>query len=177
MKIGIDMDNTICSTNKKVAEYERIFIKDNDINIYTLWHNNYYANLFLTKYLTELYPTLILMAAVGWAQLNSQSHRIMLATVYIFATLFFIVVSHTSAIRLTRMEGQRLPVVAMEEMKIKNHDKILFLYYPPAHFAKYMNLNNYICYSIDKYNFPYVMDMGTTYSAFKNGYQDYRVFF
>ena len=133
--------------------------------------------VFLTKYLTELYPILILMAAIGWTQLNSHSHRIMLATIYIFATLFFIVVSHTSAIRLVRQEGQRLPVVAMQEMNIKNNDKILFLYYPKTHFSKYMNVDNYICYSIDKYNFSNVMHMGTTFDAYKTGYRDYRVFF
>jgi len=133
--------------------------------------------VFLTKYLTELYPILILMAAIGWAQLNSYSHRVMLATVYIFMTLFFIIVSHTSPIRLVRQEGQRLPVVAMEEMGIKNNDKILFLYYPKTRFSKYMNVDNYITYSIDKYNFSDVMDMGSAYDAYKTGYQDYRVFF
>ncbi len=133
--------------------------------------------VFLTKYLTELYPILILMASIGWVQLNSHSNRVALATVYVFLTLFFIIVSHTSAIRLVRLEGQRLPVVAMEEMGIKNNDKILFLYYPKTHFSKYMNTDKYICYSIDKYNFASVMDMGTTYDAFKTGYQDYKNFF
>lgn len=133
--------------------------------------------VFLTKYLTELYPILILMCAIGWSQLNSQNHRVMFATIYVFMTLFFIVVSHTSAIRLVRQEGQRLPVVAMQNLDIKKNDKILFLYYPPTHFSKYLNLKNNIAFSIDKYNFPYVMNMGTTYDAYKTGYEDYRVFF
>ena len=133
--------------------------------------------VFLTKYLTELYPILILMAAIGWAQLNSQNHRVILSTIYIFATLFFIIVSHTSPIRLVRPEGQRLPVVAMGEMNLKENDKILFMYYPPSYFSKYLNLEKYVCYSFDKYNFPYVLNKGTTYDAFKTGYEDYRVFF
>jgi len=133
--------------------------------------------VFLTKYLTELYPILILMAAIGWAQLNSHSHRVMIATIYIFATLFFIIVSHTSPIRLVRQEGHRLPVLAMQEMGLKDSDKILFLYYPPSRFSKYLDTSKYICYSIDKYNFPEVMDMGTVYDAYKTGYKDYRVFF
>ena len=124
-----------------------------------------------------IYPILILMAAIGWAQLNSQSHRIISATVYIFLTLFFIVASHTSAIRLVRNEGQRLPVVAMQEMNLKENDKILFLFYPPTHFVKYLDLRNYVSYSIDKYNFPEIFNKGTTYDAFKKGYEDYRVFF
>jgi len=56
--------------------------------------------IFLTKYLTELYPILILMTALGWAEINSQNTRITLATIYIFMSLFFIVVSHTMAIHL-----------------------------------------------------------------------------
>lgn len=133
--------------------------------------------IFLTKYLTELYPILILMASIGWVQLNSQSHRIIAATTYIFLTLFFIIVSHTSAIRLVRNEGQRLPIIAIKDMGIKKQDKILFLFYPPSHFSKYINLDDYVSYSIDKYNFPYILNKGTTYDAFKKGYEDYRVFF
>lgn len=133
--------------------------------------------VFLTKYLTELYPILILMAAVGWAEINSRNTRIMLATVYIFMSLFFIIVSHTSAIRLTRSEGHNLPVIAMKEMGLKKGDKILFLYYPKTRFSKYLNLNDYKISSIDKYNFPEVLNKGTTYDAFKNGYEEYKVFF
>ena len=55
---------------------------------------------FLTKYLTEVYPILILMASIGWAETNSQNNRIMLATFYIFMSLFFIFVSHVTAIHL-----------------------------------------------------------------------------
>lgn len=55
---------------------------------------------FLTKYLTELYPILILMAAIGWTQLNSRNTRIMLLTIYVFSTLFYIIVSHVSTIKL-----------------------------------------------------------------------------
>ncbi len=133
--------------------------------------------IFLTKYLTELYPILILMMAIGWAELNSKNLKITLATFYIFMSLFFIVVSHTSAIRLVREEGQRLPIVAMQDMGIQKNDKILFLFYPKTHFTKYYNDNDYIASSIDKYNFPYVFEKGNTYDAFKDGHDLYKVFF
>jgi len=133
--------------------------------------------VFLTKYLSELYPILILMAAIGWSQINSENKKIMLSTIYIFMTLFFIIVSHTSPIRLLRDEGQRLPMVALDEMNSKNNDKIIFIYYPKTHFERYYNNKKYIAYSVDKYNFPYLLDMTNTYDAFKTGYQDYRVFF
>ena len=133
--------------------------------------------IFLTKYLTELYPILILMAAIGWAQLYSKGAKIALATIYIFMTLFYITVSHTSAIKLTRNEGQRLPVLAMQEMNIQKNDKILFLYYPETHFSKYQNNSNYITYSIHKHNFSDILDKGSTYDAFLDGHNLYQVFF
>lgn len=133
--------------------------------------------IFLTKYLTELYPILILMAAIGWAQINSRNTKITLATIYIFMTMFYIIVSHTSAIKLTRTEGQRLPVIAMQEMNIKENDKILFLYYPKTHFTKYYDETKYLANSIDKYNFAEFYNKGTTYDAFKNGHNLYEVFF
>ena len=99
------------------------------------------------------------------------------AVVLDFMTLSYILVSHTSAIRLTRNEGHRLPVIAMEKMNIQENDKVLFLYYPKTHFTKYFDNSKYIANSIDKYNFPEVFDKGTTYDAFKSGHELYKVFF
>ena len=92
-------------------------------------------------------------------------------------SLFYIIVSHTSAIRLTRNEGQRLPIIAMEEMNIQKNDRILFLFYPKTHFKKYYDDSKYLAYSINKYNFPEVLNNGTTYDAFKKGHELYKVFF
>lgn len=133
--------------------------------------------IFLTKYLTELYPILILMAAIGWAKSDSKNIRVMLATVYIFMSLFYIIVSHTSAVKLTRSEGNRLPILALQELEIKENDKVLFLFYPKKMFLKYYDDKKYLTYSINKYNFPEVYDKGTTYDAFKNGHELYKVFF
>lgn len=55
---------------------------------------------FLTKYLIELYPLTILMAAIGWAQLNSKNNKIALATIYIFIQFFFIIVTHLTNVQL-----------------------------------------------------------------------------
>lgn len=55
---------------------------------------------FLTKYLTELYPILILMASIGWAELISSKNKVTLATSYIFMTLFYIIISHLTTIKL-----------------------------------------------------------------------------
>ena len=133
--------------------------------------------VFLTKYLTELYPILILFAAVGWNNLYSKNTKITLATIYLFMSLFFIVVSHTSAPKLVRTEGQRLPILTMNEMGIKKNDKILFLFYPKKSFLKYYNDNDYTAYTISKYNFPEVYNKGTIKDAFECGHELYKVFF
>lgn len=55
MKIGIDMDDTICSTSETITEYQNKFIKEKNINIDTLWNNNKYKEEFLNKYLKDIY--------------------------------------------------------------------------------------------------------------------------
>ena len=98
--------------------------------------------IFLTKYLIELYPILILLVAVGWSTMKLKGLKISLATIFSVLTLFYIVVSYTSPVRLTRLEGQRLAVSALKDMGIKNTDRVLYLYYPPSRFEKYTKENN-----------------------------------
>ena len=56
--------------------------------------------------------------------------------------MFYFTVSNTSAVRLVREEGQRLPVLALSHMDIKKNDKIIFLYYPKEWYFKYIDFNN-----------------------------------
>ncbi|MEE3343025.1 MAG: hypothetical protein VZS44_02930 [Bacilli bacterium] len=55
MRIGIDLDNTICSTNEKVMEFENEFIKKHKITVDKLWSNNNYVDIFLNEYLEMIY--------------------------------------------------------------------------------------------------------------------------
>ena len=55
MKIGIDMDDTICSTKESIIKYQNIFIKDKNISSDELWNNNIYKDEFLNKYLSDIY--------------------------------------------------------------------------------------------------------------------------
>ena len=55
MNIGIDMDNTICSTSEKILEYQEKFIKQEKISSDTLWKNNWYKTKFLNIYLEKIY--------------------------------------------------------------------------------------------------------------------------
>lgn len=55
MKIGIDIDNTICNTDELIDEYQNIFIKEENISKEYLWNDNDYKVSFLTKYLERIY--------------------------------------------------------------------------------------------------------------------------
>ena len=55
MKIGIDMDDTICSTKESIIKYQNIFIKDKNITLEELWSKNTYKDEFLNKYLSDIY--------------------------------------------------------------------------------------------------------------------------
>lgn len=55
MKIGIDMDDTICSTSESIIKYQNIFIKDKNITLEELWSKNTYKDEFLNKYLSDIY--------------------------------------------------------------------------------------------------------------------------
>ena len=55
MKIGIDLDNTLCNTNIVIEKYMNIYIKDKNIIKEYLWENSEYKNNFLKKYLENIY--------------------------------------------------------------------------------------------------------------------------
>jgi hypothetical protein len=55
MNIGIDMDNTICSTSEKILEYQEKFIKQEKISSDTLWKDDSYKTKFLNIYLEKIY--------------------------------------------------------------------------------------------------------------------------
>ena len=54
MNIGIDMDNTICSTSEKILEYQEKFIKQEKISSDTLWKDDSYKTKFLNIYLEKI---------------------------------------------------------------------------------------------------------------------------
>jgi len=55
MRIGIDIDNTICSTDEKLCYYENIFINDENISRDNIWNDSIYKNKFLNLYLEKIY--------------------------------------------------------------------------------------------------------------------------
>ena len=123
--------------------------------------------VFVTKYLIEIMPLVIILTADGFSAFKSKAFKITIATIFIVLNLFFFTVSKTSAVKLIREEGQRLPVVAMQNMGLKKNDKILFLYYPKEWFYKYVDFNNpdnesyKDADSVSKYNYAYYIAEGT----------------
>ncbi len=98
--------------------------------------------VFVTKYLIELVPLVVLMTADGFVSFKSKGFRISIATIFVVLNLFYFIVSETSAVRLLREEGQRLPVLALNDMGLKKNDKIVFLYYAKEWYYKYVDFDN-----------------------------------
>lgn len=134
--------------------------------------------LFLTKYMIEIYPALILLMAAGFVSLKSKSLKISLGTIYCVLSLFFILVSAYSPVRLVRGEGQNIPVVMLNALEYKNTDKVMFLYYPKERFMKYSPeiAQNKNSSHISKYDFIFIKgkdeNMEKTYKDGKNSYKD-----
>lgn len=82
MKIGIDMDNTICSTNERIDFYQKKFIKEENITINQLWDNNYYKTKFLNLYLEKIYNEAIIKnnAPLYINKLKEQGNKIYIIT-------------------------------------------------------------------------------------------------
>jgi len=55
MRIGLDLDDTICSTNKVIKKYEDKYCTEKKINSTVLWSNQESKNDFLNTYLETIY--------------------------------------------------------------------------------------------------------------------------
>lgn len=137
--------------------------------------------LFLTKYMIEIYPALILLAILGLISFKERGFKIILSTVFAVLSLFFILVSQYSPVKLIRGEGQNIPVAMLQALEYKNTDKVLFLYYPKERFLKYSKEipENKNTSHISKYDFPFIKDENETMkSTYKSGKLTYKpVFF
>ncbi len=133
--------------------------------------------VFLTKYMTEIYPALILLFVVGISAFKSKGFKITILTVYSVISLFFILVSNYSPVKLIREEGQRIPVVMLQSADKKPEDKVLFLYYPKNRFSKYDKTieGDKNVFHISKYDFTFIKDDNEKMvDTFKNGKKTYK---
>ncbi len=136
--------------------------------------------LFLTKYMIEIYPALILLAVLGFVSFKDKGFKIILSTVYCVLSLFFIITSEISPVKLVRSEGQNIPVVMLKVLEQKDSDKVVFLYYPKERFLKYykeIDKNPNISH-ISKYDFLFIKDKNEVMKdTFKNGKETYKPVF
>lgn len=133
--------------------------------------------VFLTKYLTEIYPALIILTVLGLVSFKSKAFKTILATVYLVISLFFYFVSQLSPVQLVRGEGQRIPVLMLYALDYKPSDKVMFLYYPKDRISKYSKeiAKNPNVSHISKYDFLFINGNNETMpDTYKNGKERYR---
>ncbi|MBP7211457.1 hypothetical protein KBA27_01340, partial [bacterium] len=109
--------------------------------------------VFLTKYLIEIYPALILLVAFGFLKFNNSKVRKSLISIYIAFSLLYIIAFPTSAPKLHRGEGHKIVANLIKNAQLNKNDIVLINYYPQNRFEKYMSFNSYQVYSINKGNF------------------------
>ncbi len=107
--------------------------------------------VFITKYSIEILPSIILFLAIGFNDLKKKG--IVLLSVFMvlhlasFFTPFYVT-------KIPRTEGHRIPA---EILKVRNPDKIIFTYYAPDRFERYIDLDLKKTYYVSKINrFDYV---------------------
>ena len=169
------------------AMVKAIFIMDNKVKYILLTSIGVYLTvfaaslfgkiLFLTKYMIEIYPLLILLAIYGLMSFKEKGIKVILGTIYLVVSVFFIVVSEYSPVKLVRSEGQNIPVVMLKVLEYKDTDKVVFLYYPKTRFEKYSKeiSGNKNTTDISKYDFTFIKDEDETMKeTYKDGKETYK---
>ena len=91
--------------------------------------------VFITKYVIEIFPILILGLAIGFDSENIIKK--ILLYLFIFINLFSILTVYYPS-KIPRAEGNNLPAIILNEQK---PDNIIFTYYAPDRFYRYLNTN------------------------------------
>ncbi len=129
--------------------------------------------ILITKYSCEILPALILAVSFGFMLLDKKR---MLAYIFIFLNLFYIVFSSDSAPKRTRTEGHFAPVSLIRYSRLKAGDTIILTYYDVDKFMRYLNKSdNFNFVSVNKYNFNYLVFNNNDYlQTIKLGKMMYR---
>ena len=102
--------------------------------------------VFITKYSMEVLPTLILLLAIGVDRLSKTGLVLLLAFITMHLAMFF---TPNYVTKLPRNEGNRIPA---EILKARTPDNIVFTYYEPNRFYRYLDLNGKKVFYISKTN-------------------------
>ena len=170
-----------------VCIIKAIFIMDKKVKYFLLTSIGVYLTvfaaslfnkiLFLTKYMIEIYPLLILFAVLGLSSFKNKGIKTVIITIYFVVSTFFILVSEYSPVKLVRSEGQNIPIVMLKVLEYKNTDKVVFLYYPKNRFSKYAKeiAENKNTSDISKYDFTFIKNENETMKeTYKNGKTTYK---
>ena len=102
--------------------------------------------VFITKYSIEILPILIFVLALGFESLKKVGNILLAIFVLIHLSAFF---TPNYVTKTIRVEGNRIPA---EIIKAKNPQNVVFTYYEPNRFSRYVNLSGKNIYYISKIN-------------------------
>lgn len=102
--------------------------------------------VFITKYAIEILPILILTIVLGFEQLKKTGVILFALFVSFHLAAFF---TPHYVTKVLRAEGHRIPAQILNSF---NPDSIVFTYYEPQRFVRYIDLNGKNVYHISKSN-------------------------
>ncbi len=115
--------------------------------------------VFITKYSIEILPAIILLISIGF------ENKLLWAAMFIFCHLLAVFTPFYTA-KLPRTEGNKLPADIINTVK---PDKILYTYYEPDRFLRYLDKNYPTAY-ISKINrFEYINNPADVLNFVKKG--------
>jgi len=131
--------------------------------------------VFITKYTIEIYPILIFLMAAGVTEVRKPILKYFLLGIFFLLNLYYLTFSPVSAPRMPRPQGHKIVAEILNNSKINDGDILLFEYYSPERFKKYIDINKYKTYSINKGNFYEFLNKNSTYkSAAENGKTEFK---
>ena len=102
--------------------------------------------VFITKYSIEILPILIFVLALGFESLKKVGNIFLTIFVLIHLSAFF---TPNYVTKTIRAEGNRIPA---EIIRARNPQNVVFTYYEPNRFSRYVDLSGKNIYYISKIN-------------------------
>lgn len=102
--------------------------------------------VFITKYSIEILPILIFVLALGLENLKKVGNILLTIFVLIHLSAFF---TPNYVTKTIRTEGNRIPA---EIIRARNPQNVVFTYYEPSRFSRYVDLKEKNIYYISKIN-------------------------
>lgn len=127
--------------------------------------------ILLTKYTTEMYPSLILTFCYGLYSLKNKKISVILITIFLSLNLIYILTMPNAANRMSRPEGHRAVVELLRNSYLKTNDYVIITYYDTEKFKRYLKSSDkYRIFSINKFNFNIYMYKDYNYkNVIENG--------